>query len=260
MSTGIAPRQTYELAPPEVLGGGVLSVARVIDTSGHDLLGIEATTDACATAEEWAEWCTVSGTKKLFDDVPQWVVGDPLAIYTGVECDMQRMDDALARVRQRFDYAEGRALDYAIGARLAADPDTVDLGGPIPVGSGLGAAEAFAATVYGGVPTLLIPRIVLGCVCGPGMFSRQTDGSLTTCTGAMVAPLTTPVLLPYDQASEATLYVTGQITLLRGPVQTYSVPSMVESDGTLHPPRALAERIYVPVFECLVGKLEVTCG
>jgi len=56
------------------------------------------------------------------------------------------------------------------------------------------------------------------------------------------------------------MFVTGQITVLRGPVMTFSVPAMTDGAGVLHPPRALAERIFVPIFECLVGKLEVTCG
>jgi len=250
----------YELAPPEPLVGGILSAARVIDVTGHELLGIEATTDACAEAAEWTEWCSATGAKKVFDDVPQWIVADPVAVYAGVECDMQTLEEGYARAARRLAYGESRMLDYIVAARLEADPDTVDLGGPLPIGSGIGAAEAFAATVYGGVPTLLIPRIVLGCACGPGMFGRDGDGSLTTCTGAKVVPLTTPVTIPFDQASEGTMFVTGQITVLRGPVMTFSVPAMTDGAGVLHPPRALAERIFVPIFECLVGKLEVTCG
>jgi hypothetical protein len=40
-----------------------------------------------------------------------------------------------------------------------------------------------------------------------------------------------------------------------------SVPQQINGNGpTFAPMRALAERIFVPVFDCLVAKLEVTCS
>ncbi|RPJ77440.1 MAG: hypothetical protein EHM24_00060 [Acidobacteria bacterium] len=262
-TTGIAPRAPYELQPPELIRGGVLSVATVVDVTGHELLGVEAATDACAEAREWDQWCTVTGEEeKWFDESPEWVSGDPFAVYAGVECDMQTMEEGKARAARRLAYAENRAVDFHVYTMLTAgtEIDVIDLGGSVPIPSGIGAAEAWAATVYGGVPTLLIPRLVVECACSCGGLLPKLDGTLTTCAGSDAAPFSTPVTIPFDQTSEATMFVTGHITLLRGPVMTFSVPSMVETDGTTHPPRALAERIYVPVFDCLVGKLEVNCG
>lgn len=257
-------RAWIELPAPEPIRGGVESVARVIDVTpeGHQLMGVEGITDACATAEEWTEWCDTSPTgRKIFEDAPEIVVGDPFAIYAGVSCDLQRLDEGRRRAEARLGYGESRAIDLHIDAMLTADTDVLDLGGPFPLAQAIGAAEAFAATYYGGAPTLLIPRLYIQCGCSNGALKANLDGTLATCTGSRVAPLTTPVDLPV-LIDTAVMYVTGQVTILRGPVQSFSVPQQVavSNNGTFAPMRALAERVIVPVFDCLVGKVEVTCS
>jgi hypothetical protein len=252
-------REWIELDAPAPIPGGVMSVANVVDTSGHGLMGVEALSDACATAEEWVEWCTMepSGTKEFAEDL-EHREGDPFAVYTGVSC-LQRLDDGDRRARTRLGLAESRAVDLHIAAELAADASLVDLGGPFPLPQAIGAAEAFAATVYGGAPTLLIPRLVVPCGCANGLLRGNLDGSLSTCSGSRVAPITTSVTVPIVDDT-AVMYVTGSITILRGPVQTVSVPQQIADDGSYAPMRALAERIYVPIFDCLVAKVEVTCS
>lgn len=259
MSMITGARSWIDLPTPEPLGGGVVSVARVIDTSGHELMGVESQTDACASAEEWAEWCTTSPTgRKLFEDALTYVSGDPFAVYTGVACDLQKLDEAEARARRRLDLAESRAVDLHIDAQLAADSTVVDLGGPFPLNQAIGVAEAFAATVYGGKPTLLVPRVVIPCT-GFTNFESSPGGNLTTVAGSKVGPITTAIAVPYIETT-ATMYVTGSVTLLRGPVSAISVPQQILDGGNYEPSRALAERIYVPIFDCLVAKVEVTCS
>ena len=259
MSMITGARAWIELPTPEPLGGGVVSVARVIDTTGHVLMGVEGQTDACATVEDWDEWCTTAPVgRKLFDGPWEYVSGDPFAVYAGVSCDLQKLDEAESRARARLDLGESRGVDYHVDALLAADPDVVNLGGPFRLSEAIGVAEAFAATVYGGKPTLLIPRVVLPC--DPTQFESSPGGTLTTKAGSLVGPLTTAITVPYV-AEPHTMYVTGSITLLRGPVNSYSVPQQVSDLGPgFAPMRALAERVYVPVFDCLVAKVEVTCS
>ena len=72
---------------------------------------------------------------------------------------------------------------------------------------------------------------------------------------ASATPITVPVTI-----DTATMYVTGSVVVFRGPVKTISVPQQVFDNGTFAPMRALAERVYVPVFDCLVAKVEVTCS
>jgi hypothetical protein len=258
----VGARWFLDVPAPPVLGGGVLSVARVIDNPPtHALMGSEYTTDACATAQEWLEdWCDMTpATTKVFDTGWELVQGDPFVAYTGLECMLTTLPEAKDRALTRFDYAEGRSVDKNIAAWLDANA-AIDLGGPFPVNEAIGVAEAYAATVYGGVPTLLIPRQFVPCACGYALRSNL-DGSLTTCQGAQVANITTPITLPVAAGATGTMYVTGQITLLRGEVMSYSTPQQVLDDtGRFAPPRALAERIYVPLIECLTAKVEVTCS
>lgn len=261
MAEMIATARTFvELPAPRPMSGGAMTVANVIDTSGHELMGVEALSDACATAEEWDEWCTTTPLgRKIFDDALDHVVGDPFAVYAGVACDLQRTDEAAERARRRLDYTESRSVDAHLDAYLASDPSVVDLGGPFPFPQAVGAAEAFVATVYGGAPTLLIPRQYLQCGCTNGGMRTNLDGTLETCGGSRVATLTAPVPVPVT-FTQGTIYVSGSLTLYRGPVQVISVPQQVFDDGTFAPARALAERIYVPVFDCLVAKVDVTCS
>jgi hypothetical protein len=254
-------RQWIDLPDPEPLRGGVLSVARVIDAPDpHALMGVQAQTDACAEIEMWTQWCDMTpATEKTFEGAKEVVVGDPFALYVGVACDLQRIDEAQERARRRFGFAESRSLDAALYPTLetlADDLATATLG----VAQGIGAAEAYAATFYGGAPTLLIPRQFAGCACQSGALKTNLDGTLTTCAGSKVGLITAPVTLPFTDASSAEIYVTGQIVLLRGEMIAKSVPQQVFDDGTFAPARALAERLYVPVFDCLVAKVAVACS
>lgn len=255
-------RWFLDVPAPPLLGGGVLSVARVIDNPPvHSLMGSEYTTDACATAQEWLEdWCDGSpANPKVFDTGWELVQGDPFVAYTGLECMLTTLNEAKDRALNRFDFAEGRSVDKNIAAWLEANA-AVDLGGPFPVSEAIGIAENYAATVYGGVPTLLIPRQFV-CCASCGCITRNLDGSLSTMQGSQVANITTPMTLPVVAGATGTMFVTGQITLLRGEVSSYSTPQQVLDDqGNFAPPRALAERIYVPLIECLTAKVEVTCS
>ena len=261
MSMITGARAWVDLPTPEPLGGGVVSVATVIDTSGHELMGVESQTDACATVEEWDEWCTTAPVgRKLFDGPWEYVSGDPFAVYAGVSCDLQKLDEAEDRAKARLALGESRGVDFHVDAQLAADLDVIDLGGPFPLNEAIGVAEAFAATVYGGKPTLLIPRVLIPCGGGFTQFQASLAGNLITVAGSLVGPLTTAIAVPYV-SGPVTMYVTGSITLLRGPVNSFSVPQQVDGFGPdFAPMRALAERVYVPIFDCLVAKVEVTCS
>lgn len=258
----IAGARSYvDVAPPPVLGGGVLAVANVVDVGDpHQLMGAQYETDACAEAQEWVEWCTNSPlAEKILDADPDLVVGDPFAVYAGVECDFQVTAEARIRAERRLAYAEGRQVDQHVIALL--DATLIDLGGPYPIEFGIGVMEGYAASVYGGVPTLLIPRLFVPCACD-GAIHTNLDGSLATCQGAKVANVsgTVEATGPGDAPVTGNAYVTGQITLLRSEVLSLSVPQQPLAGGLVAPPRALAERLYVPLIECVAAKVEVTCS
>jgi hypothetical protein len=265
MAEVIAGARVYIPAPPVTpLGGGVLSVARVVESQGdHALMGAQFLSDACADLSEWTEWCTNDPVAaKLFDDEPDLVIGDPFVVYAGLSCDLQNANEARTRVRTRFDLAEGRGVDRNVVAMM--EDQAVDLGGPFPVNQAMGVAEGYTAAVYGGVPTLLVPRQFIPCACGNGALKNNLDGSLQTCQGSKVANVTTAMAAtppaPGPVPDTSTIYVTGQITLLRSDVNVFSVPQQLLADGAFAPARALAERVYVPLFECLVAKVEASCS
>lgn len=247
-----------DVPAPDVARGGILRTARVVDvTDPHDLLGAQYLTDACAGGQVWEEFCTMNPTAaKVFDEGPDVVQGEPFVVYAGVQCTLQDLDEAKTRARRRLDYSERHQIDLLVQAWL--DGEAIDLGaGPYPVHQGVGMLEGYAAALYGGVPTLVLSTGAVACMCGAGC-SVITDltGRLTTCQGTPIANVS---LDPNDVGATSTAYVTGQITLLRGPVESISVPQQPKGDGTYEPPRALAERIYVPLIECLAAKVEVTC-
>jgi hypothetical protein len=256
----ITGARAYIEAPPvNPLRGGVLSVARVVPSNGHDLMGAQFLSEACGgELEEWDEWCDASPVaRKVFDSAYEVVEGDPFMVYAGTDCFFNSLDEAKARATTKLTLNEHRNVDTHVMA--LAEVTAVDLGGPFPVSEAIGVAEAYAATVYGGQPTLLIPRLFAPCGCLSGLLKGNLDGSLTTCTGSLVAPVTTPITEPVV-ATSATIYVTGQITLLQGPITAISVPSQLHGDGTFAPARALAERIYVPLLDCFVAKVEASCS
>ncbi|HEY6415790.1 MAG TPA: hypothetical protein VIX41_06120, partial [Acidimicrobiales bacterium] len=107
-----------------------------------------------------------------------------------------------------------------------------------------------------------IPAWLVGCACANRGVLRNLDGSLTSCQGSNIANVVTGsvgVGAPPTPVTEDTMYVTGQITLLRGPLEQYFAPQQPFGDGTYAPPRALAERTYVPLIECFVARITVTC-
>jgi len=254
----IAGARAYIESPPVTpLGGGVLAAARVIPTSGHELMGAQFLSDACAELSEWTEWCDVTPTgTKLFDGSYGLVEGDPFVVYAGTDCVSETVAEARTRAVNRLDLLEGRSVDAAVQA--LAETTAIDLGGPFPVSQAIGVAEAFMATVYGGVPTLLIPRRLVACACGYSL-RVNLDGTLTTCQGSHVANVTTPITTPVTGDAE-TIYITGQITLLQGPVTAISVPTQTLTAGAFAPARALAERVYVPLLDCVVAKVEASCS
>lgn len=255
-------------APPPV-GGGVLSVATVIDDPDtHALMGAMYLTDACGEMGDfWDEWCTMTPTgTKAFDAGPDVVEGDPFVIYAGVECDLVASEASLTRARNRFAYAERRLVDKAVVTWLEANATALDTVAH-PVAQAIGWLEDNAVGLYGGQPTIIMPVAAAGCACGgtgPVMRDPLT-GMLSTCNGSKVGTYsysfqqgTGPAAPP---ATGASVYITGQITLLRGPLMTFVANPSLKSDGTItNDHRAIAERIYVPLIECFAAKIPATCA
>lgn len=273
--TGARTRVT--LAPPPVAKRGILSVARVVPASPHELLGAEALVDWCGPfASRWTEaWCTTSiaaqcpavtpaaaGEGKWFEDRTAWIEGDPITLYAGSDCPTDTLAERENKAARAMDYGEGPALDIALqewmDAQWALDVENPPAGFPFDVECGIGVMDAIIAGNYGGQGVLWLPIPLIATAYGRGVCYRELDGTLHTPADNLVAPvLARESLTGGTTAFQA--YATGAVTLLQGPVKTYSVPPMVASDGSCAPARALAERVYVPLIECTIQKFLLSC-
>lgn len=186
---------------------------------------------------------------------PSLIEGEPFAVYAGVECNAIGMSDAeaTAAAPRRLAYVESRWVDYHLAAHIATDPDTVALTGA-PLAEMFEEAEDLLANGYGGYGTILIPKGLLVRARSQDLVERAADGSLVTVNGTRVAGIAW-----LSSVTALNFFAVGQITMLQGPVlPTRIVPEVVLPDGTCHPRRALAERIYVPLIECFAAAGTVT--
>jgi hypothetical protein len=267
-------RNTVNVPAPPIRSGGVLSVANVIDVGegDHALLGAEYLTDACAEAKLWFDFCSTAGIAgqctdpaldpallKEFAEGQDQVVGDPFAVYAGVSCGDQRIEAARARAKARLTYAEPAQIDAYVWLWMVQNAAVTPVG-PASAVEAIGWLEELHAALYGGPTTFLVPRRFIGCLAQAGVVTANLDGSLTTISGSLVAPVTRPLVSAVDpETVKDQIFGTGQITIIRGPVRTDSVGPMVRADGSCEPSRALAERIVVPMTECAPVVAEVTC-
>jgi hypothetical protein len=250
-------RMYVDVPAPERKTGGVIDSVRVIDvTDPHALLGAEYQTDACNTLNEWLSNCTTiyppgcAGGPPLVDtkdfDTLDMVMGDPFALYNGVRCPSpgQAVDAHEARARASLELKESRGVEKYLtslltglaGASVYAAADVV---------AAVAYLEQWLDDEYGGKGFIEMSRHTAVYACNAQIIGPGLDGRMSTCGG-------TPVILGIGD--EATLFASGQITLLRGPIGVFSVPEMLLADGSCAPARTLAERSYVPLIECASTK------
>lgn len=262
-------RSTIDVAPPPVARGGFLAAANVVDLSDgdHALMGAEYLTNACTFgAAQWTgEWCRddfpsqceepttpIAAPKGFLAGYTTHVTGDPFVLYAGDQCDLATLAERLESATASFNYGERRGVDAAMAAWLNTIDTEVDATASTP-NCLIGEMEAWLAGNYGGegILAMAIPTVTQALGLG---YLRNDGGTVRTPLGTPVAAYVPSALSPSYDA-----WALGQLTLLRGPLHTYTVPPMIREDGSCAPARALAERIYVPLVECAVGKFESTC-
>lgn len=245
---------TIEPVTPYV--GGVLSVANVVPaTDVHALLGAEYQTDACAVGGVWEEYCYVDndptanppaeGVKDF--EQPDLVQGSPFTAYAGVECDLADMGEAAQRAEARLGYVESRQVDEYVWAEVTTGATDVTSTTLLDAVSKM---ELDVAQLYGGYATLLVPRDLVVCGFSQDLFVRGPQGQIMTHQGTLVANVA---------VDAAKIAATGRITLVQGAVQVRSVSEAILPDGSVVPRRALAERMYVPLTECVQLSGDATC-
>lgn len=242
--------------------GGLYAVANVMEgdpkigASGFHYItencGVASSLDdpTCLTAAQRAE--------KTFDETDIVASTDPFAVYKGVQCvDMTEDDSGWAQ--RGLELTEGIAVEQQVMAELLAGATDVTPtpGTAVSVRHGIALLEGVAAANYGGVPVLHMARSTATIGLAEEALHFTLDHTILTKQGALVANgggyegnlSPAGVAAP---AGEAWIYITGAVTVVRGPVITNRViPGTGEDGGHLNLQMALAERLVAVSAECI---------
>lgn len=254
-------RAYVDLPAPQPKIGGLFSVATVIDVDDpHILMGAQAETTACEPANLWDHVCPVlfpgscgaanpAGYTKKAAHGFEVVTGDPFTVYDSIDC--KDKADYTDEVRAGLILKEQKAVETHMLALLNAAPSG---GTPPNVMKAVAAAEDWLANMYEGLGVIHMGPHEAILAAAAQVVAPGLDGSLATVLG-------TPVVVGagYAVTGSEMVYASGQVVLYRGPILAQNVPGMQgPTAADCHPPRALAERTYVPLIECGAVKFTVT--
>jgi len=260
-------RVYVEVTPPVPFRGGILGVANIIPAAEHGLMGAEYLTDACAEGSLWTDICynvdqqlcdpastpdPPADGYKVFDK-PDLVQGDPFATHAGVDCDLASMADNEERARRSLEYAEGREIDQHFWLLMESLKST-DIG-LNDIVTTIMTLDDLSSQLYGGYGVIHLTRGMTVCARAEKAIQPAPDGGWITVNGTRIANLANPGVAGGDSPA----FLTGQITLIQGDVFSFAVPPVTRPDGSCDPQRALAERMYVPLIECMVVGGTATC-
>lgn len=260
----VAP--TYPVAPtitPRI--AGLLSVATVTDNftwlDGNDLY------DSYNCMQFGAEPVFCNTNDKTFDQTAGWTDGALFGAYGGVICKAIGLDQPrmLSESERVFGAGESTAVERGLMKyRFAESEDHWDAATSINGGTsvcpaaGLAMLEAYAASIYVGVPTLHLPLAIASLLLVNNAVVRA-DGGLRTQLGSKVvagAGYDFPNLSPTGTAASAGekwIYATGEVSVIRGPLT-----SRQEMNYSTNEVLVLEERPYIVAVDCFSAGIEVT--
>ncbi|MFE6405113.1 hypothetical protein [Streptomyces alboflavus] len=242
---------------------GLLSVALLPDPPAlpWTQVGLRYVSDACAQGQVGEMPCPRPATpaEKRMDEGETWVnSGDPFPVIASFVCGTVGMDEARARthVLNGLAYAEQREIEKQFAVTMLKDIARKPAGdGAVGLLQGLGVLEQDAASVYGGQPTIHVPRWLQPYFSTLRLIRDQ---------GAKkVSDLGSPVGFgnyPDDPAKpgvigtgEAWIFATGTVRAWRtGPGEP-----LVTVDVTHNQISALSERVYALDHDCYAAAVKV---
>lgn len=198
---------------------------------------------------------------KLADDGIQTVIGTPVPVYHLFSCRVIGFEDVQREVEERA----MRSLNLGASRALASDfqlqiatgaTDITPSGTAVSLVNGLALLEQYAGTNYGGRPVIHMSRanatrlISLMAVYVVGDHLETALGTLVVADGGYGG-----LSLPSAPAAGAGwMYVTGAVNIWQG--RTF-IGHALENPYN-NEVNALAERVYVPTYECIHAAVEVT--
>lgn len=242
--------------------GGLYAVANVLEGDVHiGASGFQYLTENCGVASSLDDPACLTAAEraaKTFDETVVVESTDPFAVYKGVECvDMHEDDSTWAR--RGLELTEHIAVEQRVMSDLLAGATDVTPtpGTAVSVRHGIALLEGVAAANYGGVPVLHMARSTTTIGFSEHVLEHDSAFKITTMQGALVANgggyegNLSPAGVA-AAAGEAWIYVTGAVTVVRGPVITNRVAPGFDEDGfPLNVQRALAERLVAVSAECI---------
>lgn len=187
------------------------------------------------------------------------LTGTPFGLYRGVEgAILVDRDEALKEARSAYDAGESygveRGLQTGLLSTLATDI-TPTPGTPVTnARQALGLLEQYAADNYSGLPMISGNRLAVSQLRD---LEVGADFSLTTVHGTPVVSAagygTDGPGSAVADAGEAWLYITGKITIWKGPGGAYEAHDL-EGNRVY----GLAEATYVPTIECFAAAILIS--
>ena len=233
--------------------GGLLSVANVVDAPKEALfLGVKHIIGDVTPPVP----IPASGTDKDFGVFEDTAESDPFTLYKGIDTSMLLRSPL--DVEALFSAGETYGVEKAIQAEVfktQAEDITPTWGTAVTnIGYALGLLEQYAADNYAGLPLLHANRTATAMM---SLFIEEADGfNVQTLQGTPIAngggygPEGPGGVTA--GAGEAWLYISGGVTILRGPLDVYPAADLKANRNL-----SLAERTYVPVVDSFVAAILV---
>lgn len=226
------------------------------------LAGVEYDADYCGVAQPWTAPCIVPGDgveKEATDGIEQ-VEGVPTVVYHLFSCRLIGIStaEAEARALRSLDLGSSRALEEGFGQTIGAAATDITPGGTaVAPAIGLALLEQDGGQKYGGQRVIHADNAVVTLLISKGLVEEK-NGHLETLLGSVVVagPGYGGLVVPSAPAAGAHwMYATGAVNVWEGSTQT--TPVTMDSPYT-NEFKALAERVYVPTYECFASAVEVT--
>jgi len=237
----------------ESVVGGLLSVARVVDAPKEALyLGVKRIVGDDTPPVP----IPAVGEDKDFAIYEDAVEADPFTLYKGIEYAMLlgEKPDVAALFEAGESYGVEKALQADVLNDLAVDL-TPTPGTPVTnIKYAFGLLEQYAADHYTGRPLLHGNKVAVSLasefLADAGSFRLHSKLGTPIAVGGGYGPEGPDSVTA--GAGEAWLYVTGGVTILRGPLDVYPATNLKGNRAVV-----LAERTYVPVVDSFVAAILV---
>lgn len=236
---------------------GLLDTVDVRPGVSHIGLGVQYDSEFCGPARAFTAPCVAPGTKTADDGITT-VEGEPVPVYHLFQCRLVGTEDPQARARRSLDLGASRAVEEALQTVIGTGAtDITPAGTAVDIVDGLALLEEHAGENYGGVPVFHMSR-----ANATRLLSRnalvKVGNTLQTHLGSLVvagAGYGGSSLPSAPAAGAGWMYATGQVTIWEGETVVSDLAQKVPYDNEFV---ALAERMYVPTYECFNAAVEVT--